>query len=182
MKLNIKDFAKVTSAVLALTYGQTAFGQTTDSQVFNVVVPQLVSIVAPGTDTIDTNIPANQVDGPMTFTGANTWQCTCNDGAGATVQFVAQDAFINPAGGTAVDADLTLAESADPNNVWTVSTATASTSGAGTTATVSAASTAPGDGSFDLTVVFDNTGGLYADLVAGTYTMTVVGTISGNTP
>jgi hypothetical protein len=63
--------------------------------------------------------------------------------------------------------------------VWGVTTASDATSGSGTTATVEAASTGAGSAEFDIDIVFNNTG-LFTDLVAGTYSTTVVGTITAN--
>ena len=182
MKVFLTRIVKTACVAAAMLNAESALSQTTDSQVFNVVVPQLVSIVAPATETIDTNNPANQIDGSMSFLATDPWQVTCNDAAGATVTFVAQGPFTNSAGGSSVNAALSIfGISSDPNSVWTTSIPTSATSGPGTTATVMAESTGAGPASFDVDIVFQNTG-LYSDLVAGTYTTTVVGTISGNTP
>lgn len=182
MRMNIKEVARVFSAVVVVAYSQSALGQTTDSQVFNVVVPTLVSITAPSTDTIDTTDPADQTDGPMTFTGDNIWTCTCNAGNGANVAFTADGPFEN--NGDLVAAGLALAVDAANSNVaanWTVDVPTGNTGTASATAgaTVSASSDSPGTGSLELTVTFDNSG-TYSDLVAGTYSMTVTGTITAN--
>lgn len=178
MKMNIKDVAKVLAAVAALAYGQTAFAQTLDDQVFTVTVPSLLSITAPANQTIDTT--TDQTDGNKVFTPSGPtdhWSVTCNSSNGATVDLTALSPFIN--GTSQRDARLDLAiGSGGPN--WGVSVATDVTDyGGGTnTATVQATSTAPGDGGLALTVTFVNT--TYADLTEGDYVMTVRGTISAN--
>lgn len=178
MKMNIKDYAKVLAAVVALCYGPSAFAQTQDDQVFTVTVPSLLSITAPANQTIDTT--TDQTDGNKVFTPSGPtehWAVTCNDADGASVDLTALTPFVN--GASQRDAQLDLAiGSGGPN--WVVDTASDVTDyGAGTnTATVEASSSAPGNGGLALTVTFVNT--TYADLTEGNYVMTVRGTISAN--
>lgn len=178
MKMNIKDLMKVLAAVVALGYGQTAFAQTQDDQLFVVTVPSLLSITAPANQTIDTTL--DQTDGNKVFTPAGPvdhWAVTCNNSNGASVDLTALTPFIN--GASQRDAQLDLAiGSGGPN--WTVSTASDATDYAlgDTTATVQAASSAPGNGGLALTVTFINT--TYGDLTEGNYSMIVRGTISAN--
>ncbi len=178
MKMSIRDLGKFLAAVVALAYGQTAFGQTTDNQVFTVTVPSLLSITAPANKTIDTT--TDQTDGNKVFTpggAVDHWAVTCNSSSGATVALTALTPFVN--GTSQRDAQLDLAIGSGGTN-WAVSVASDVTDyGGGTnTATVQAASTAPGDGGLALTVTFINT--TYSDLTEGDYVMTVQGTISAN--
>ena len=90
MKMNIRDLGKVLAAIVAVAYGQTTFGQTTDDQVFTVTVPSLLSITAPANATIDTT--TDQTDGNKVFTPggpADHWAVTCNSSNGATVDLTA---------------------------------------------------------------------------------------------
>ncbi len=178
MKMYTKDFAKILTAVVALSYGQMAFGQTQDDQTFTVTVPSLLSITAPANKTIDTT--TDQTDGNKVFTPGSPvdyWTVVCNSAAGATVNLVALSPFTN--GASERDARLDLAVgSGGPN--WAVTTASASTdySTSVDTATVQAQSSSPGIGGLALTVTFLNSS--YDTLTEGNYVMTVRGTISAN--
>ena len=178
MKMNIRDLGKVLAAIVAVAYGQTTFGQTTDDQVFTVTVPSLLSITAPANATIDTT--TDQTDGNKVFTPggpADHWAVTCNSSNGATVDLTALSPFIN--GSSQRDAQLDLAVgSGGPNWAVTVASDVTDYAGGTNTATVQAASTTPGTGGLALTVTFVNT--VYANLTEGDYVMTVQGTISAN--
>ena len=174
---NIRHFLPVLMLLGTLA---PANAQSTDSQVFNVDIPTLVSIAAPSTESFDMNNPSNQINGAVSFLDTAPWVCTSNSDKGATVEFEAQGPFTNSLGGAPIDATLSIyGIQSDPNGVWSVTIPSASTSGAGTTALVQATSTLPGPADFDVDITFNNPGG-FTDLVAGTYTTTVSGTISGN--
>ncbi|MCA9086314.1 MAG: hypothetical protein KDA81_19785 [Planctomycetaceae bacterium] len=175
MKLSIKSITKVVSAVVAMACCQTGFAQTTDSQVFRVRVPSVLSITSPADALVDTT--SDQTDGNKVFVPAGNWSVRCNAAAGATVNLTAQSPFINGTSKRDARLDLAVASGAP---TWAVSTATAQTDYAGSvsTATVQAASSKPGAGALTLTVTFINT--TYSDLTQGDYVMTVQGTIAAN--
>lgn len=154
---------------------QSAFAQTTDSQLFTVRVPSLLSITAPGDGFMDT--VTDQTDGNKVFTPAGNWTVVCNAAAGATVNLTAQSPFTN--GSSQRDASLALSV-ASGGPTWSVTTASAQTNyvGAVNTASVQATSSQPGSGQLRLVVTFLNS--TYSTLTQGDYVMTVQGTISAN--
>lgn len=143
-----------------------------------VRVPPRVTIAAPsGT----ASLTHDGTDGDQVFT-AERWTVSQNSPAGAVVTFTTEYAFTSTVSASLKrDARLDLAlDSAESVSGWTVSVATDQTAyeSAAEVARVRAASTAPGDAAFDLTVTFLT--GDVVTLASGDYSTTVVGTITAN--
>lgn len=147
----------------------------TDTQTFTVTVAPVLSINAPITggatiahDTTDTN---------QVFP-TQTWTAICNNGPGASLAFVITP-FVN--GTTKRNATLSAAvTSSGAGSGWAMTTASATTNYTlpSPNATVSAASTGPGNATFGLNVTFIDTN--YSVLPAGSFVSTVTGTITAN--
>ena len=178
MKMNIKDFTKVLAAVVAMACGHTAFGQATQN--FTVEVASSLTISAPG----DLTIPHDTTDASQSF-GVSDWTVTCNNGAGATVDFTTTAVFQNGS----VERDLTMDVSvvstdtdALGGNVWTVtpslSTFTSDYGAGNRSGQVQATSSGPGNATLGLAMTFvDND---YSLLPSGNYSVQVTGTITAN--
>ena len=178
MKLSIKDLTKVLSAVVAVACGHNAFGQATQN--FTVEVASSLTISAPG----DLTIPHDTTDSNQGF-GVSDWTVTCNNGAGATVDFTTTAVFENGA----VERDLTMEVSivstdttALGANVWSVTPAltsyTSDYASADRNGQVQATSAGPGNATLGLSMTFvDND---YSLLPSGNYTVQVTGTITAN--
>lgn len=157
-----------------------ANAQATDTEGFTVTVDAVLTVTAPSASV---SITHDQSDLNQAF-GAQQWTVQQNATAGASISFSTDQAFTHTTATTFKrDAKLDLAlASSDSGSGWAVSTATDQTDyGAATpdgVATVQAASTAPGDAAFDLTVTFVTSD--FSTLAAGNYTTTVTGTLTSN--
>jgi hypothetical protein len=175
MKRVVLTLAVALAAIAAGPQQLFAQATDTDTQTFTVTVAPILSINAPITggatiahDTTDTN----QVF-PL-----QTWSALCNNGLGASIDFVITP-FAN--GTTERNAQLVAAVlSSDASAAWAMTTASATTDYLSATpnATVSAASEGPGNASFGLTVTFIDSD--YSVLPAGSFVSTVTGTITAN--
>ena len=165
-----------TFAILASQQGAMAQPTATDSQTFNVVVESQLSIQAPAT----VSIIHDQTDTNQVF-AAQGWLARCNNGLGGTVSFSTATPFQAVVGATTYrrNAQMGLAVgTSDVGSGWAtvVSSATATT--VSPVATVSAASTAPGDATLNLSMTFvDNN---FSALPAATFSTTVTATITAN--
>ncbi len=150
----------------------------TASQKFTVTVPKRVSITAPVAQTA--TLPDSSAN--LTFP-AQTWQVRGNVVNGVAVTFVAQQPFTNTTDSSFVrDAKVTIAVASHTGPAtWTVAgTGSAQTdfASAVNTATVSASSNKTGQAAFNLTVDFLTVD--IAQVAAGDYETTVVGTVTEN--
>ena len=145
--------------------------------VYTVHVPPRITIAAPAT----ASLTHDGTDGAQVFT-AERWTVSQNSPAGTVVTFTTEYAFTSTISADLKrDARLDLAlDSARSASGWSVSLATGQTdyASASEVARVQAASTAPGDAAFDLTVTFIT--GDVVTLGAGDYATRVVGTITAN--
>lgn len=170
---------KVASGLMALAIvacAQNAFGQT---QSFTVEVASSVTLTAPG----DSTIPHDTTDANQSF-GVSNWGVTCNNGAGATVDFRTTAVFAN--GATERDLQMTVSvvstDSSGGSPVWAVNPALTTYSSdyanGNVAGHVQATSAGPGNANLGLAMVFvDND---YSLLPAGDYTVQVTGTITSN--
>ena len=168
-----------TASLLALTASDLR-AQVSDTETFTVTVPATLTITPPAASV---SVAHDQTDNDQVFS-AQQWLVTQNGSAGATVTFATNQAFTNTVATTIkrnAKLDLALASS-DSGSGWAVSVASDQTDYANVTpdevATVQAASTAPGDAAFDLTVTFITTD--FSTLASGSYVTTVTGTITAN--
>lgn len=177
MNKSIKDVTRVLAAVVALSYGHTAFGQTT--QTFTVEVASALTLIAPA----DATISHDETDSSQSF-GVSGWGVTCNNAAGATVDFTTSAVFANGA----TNRDLTMSASVvssdivGGNPVWTVTPSLATYSSdyanGNVTGQVQAVSSGAGNATLGLAMVFvDND---FSVLPSGNYSVTVTGTITAN--
>jgi len=161
-------------AVLAVQSGAQA--QTSDSQTFNVVVPSVLSITAPP----DISINHDQSDANQVFP-AQGWLAKSNNGIGATVSFSTATEFRATVGATTYsrNAQMNLGVgSAEAGSGWATVVSSATATSAAPVATVSAASSAPGDGTLNLTMTFVDSD--FSLLPAATFSTTVTATITAN--
>ena len=163
--------------IAALTVSD-ASAQVSDTQNFTVTVDPELTITAP----VAVSITHDTTDANQVF-AAQSWTVTQNASAGAAVTFSTNQAFTNATANMKRNAKLDLAiATSDSAAGWTVSVASNQTDYANATpdeiATVSAASTAPGDAAFNLTVTFVDTD--FSVLASGNYVTTVTGTITAN--
>lgn len=177
MNKNIKDVTRILTAVVALSYGHMAFGQQT--QTFTVQVASALSLIAPE----DAIISHNEADENQSF-GVSGWGVTCNNAAGATVDFTTNAVFANGA----IERDLTMTvsvvstDSVGGTPVWAVTPALTSYSSdyanSDVDGQVQAVSSGAGNATLGLAMVFvDND---FSVLPSGNYTVTVTGTITAN--
>jgi len=171
--------------MLALSgWATTAAAQSTDSsqQTFEVYVPPRLSgrVAIQGPVNVQIYHDGTSDDQPFAM---QRWDVGCNNRRGATVTFETNRAFRLTGGGPPVKRDarleLDILAAEAPAN-WVVTQSVAQTnyrSGiAAERVTVAAESTAPGDATFNLRVLFITED--YATLRQGDYTMRVTGTIT----
>jgi len=179
MKFNIKEYARVLSAVVALTYSATTFGQA-PSQTFTVVVGDVLSVTAPE----DLSINHDETDADQTFSVAN-WPVLSNNAAGATVDFTTDAVFVN--GTTERDLVMTVSvvstdNDASSNPVWAVTPALTTYSSdyanSDVDGQVQAASAGPGNATLGLAMTFVDDD--YSLLPSGNYVVEVTATITAN--
>lgn len=158
--------------------GYYGFSATSDSQLFRVNVPGRISIVAPTVSPLRTHVAGNANLG---FPRQN-WVARSNAVAGATVILQTATCFQHTTSSAAKrDGRLALRVlSSSGPGLWTVTRATDRTRyGTGDEdAHVQAVCSEIGEAQLGLTVTFLT--GVGADLEAGDYSMTVVGTITAN--
>ena len=185
-----KRLRNLTSIAAALTVfaacESTMAQQTTDSQVFTVTVPSVLSITAPSDQSANHDGTDNdQVFSPGALS-ADHWQVVCNATNGASVSIRTLSAFVHTTDGNFQrDASVALGISytdLDPSNnpVWTTGTTTDQTNYVGNDgeAEVTASSGSPGRASLAVTVAFITD--TYSTLLEGDYRTTLEGTISAN--
>lgn len=175
MKRIVLAIVAAAAAVVGAPAGAQAQLTDSDTQTFTVTIAPVISINAPITGGV--TIAHNTLDANQAF-AAQTWTAISNNGAGATVDFVITP-FSN--GTTQRNARLTTGlASSDAGSGWSMTTITGTTDYTSGTpnATVSAASTAPGNATFGLNVTFLDTD--YSLLPAGSFVSTVTGTITAN--
>ncbi len=180
MKMCIEDFTTVLTAVVALSYSGSAFAQLNGTQTFTVTVNSAMSITSPsGGNAV---LAHDTTDANQSFSASDTdWDVISNSGTGATVTFTNSGLFTNTVGSNIYTRNLTmdLTETTNTDNVWAVSGPTTFTSTSGTTTgSLQAVSTGPGHATLGLNVTFLDTD--YSLLPAGSYVMTVTGTIAAN--
>lgn len=153
-----------------------------DSQTLTATVDEMLRVTAP-VGAAATH-PGTDADMEFSPDPLDPWAIESNASGGATVNFVAGQPFTHATDATYkrdVQLSLSLASS-DSGSGWSVSTASASTDYAAatpvTTATVTAASTAAGDATFDLTVTLKT--GSFSTMAVGDYTTTITGTLTAN--
>ena len=115
--------------------------------------------------------------------GLQQWEIHSNAKKGASVNFQTTNAFRNTFGGVTIKRDAKIQLDIDRQEVaanWVVTSAVSQTNYAvgNEVAVVSAISAAPGDATFNVRVTFIETD--FSALRAGTYSTTVVGTITAN--
>lgn len=176
MKRFVLALVAAAAAVVAAPSGAFAQASDTDTQTFTVTVAPVLSINAPLTGGV--TIAHNGSDANQTFT-TQTWTAVCNNGLGASVNFVITP-FAN--GTTKRNASLSASiTSSDAGAAWAMTVASGTTDYTNAVlpnATVAAASTGPGNANFGLNVVFLDTD--YSALPAGSFVSTVTGTITAN--
>jgi hypothetical protein len=152
-------------------------GQTTDSQLFTVRVPQNISISAPS----DVLINHDLSNTDQAF-AAQAWDVRGNTATGVTVNFSVNTPFIHQTNNTFKrDAKLSLAKGTTTGTAnWTVTSSTDQTNyaGAKNNATVTAASDGAGRANMLVSVTFIT--GDVGSVLAGDYVTTVTGTVSAN--
>ncbi|MEZ6067301.1 MAG: hypothetical protein R3B90_16715 [Planctomycetaceae bacterium] len=164
-------------AAIGMVAPQAAKAQATasDTQTFVVRIRPVISITAPSNRVL---IRHDRTDANQTF-DPQLWVATTNNATGASIDWEITP-FAN--GSTQRNARLTASvDSSDAAAAWTMGTATATTdytSLVSPNADVTASSTGPGDGGFNLVVDFLDTD--YSQLPAGDFVSTVVGTITAN--
>lgn len=171
---------KVTGGFVALALVACAQNAAAQNQSFTVEVASSVTLTAPE----DSTIPHDTTDANQSF-GVSNWGVTCNNGAGATVDFRTTAVFVN--GSTERDLEMTVSivstdTDAGGSPVWSVTPALTTYSSdyaSGDRAGhVQATSGGPGNATLGLAMVFvDND---YSLLPAGDYTVQVTGTITSN--
>lgn len=171
---------KVAGSFVALVVVTCAQNAAAQNQTFTVEVASSVTLTAPE----DASIPHDTTDANQSF-GVSNWGVTCNNGAGATVDFRTTAVFQN--GSTERDLQMTVSiVSSDTdtggNAVWSVNPALTTYSsdyaGSDRAGHVQATSAGPGNATLGLAMVFvDND---YSLLPAGDYTVQVTGTITSN--
>ena len=162
---------------LAMLAGESrAQAQTSASQTYSVVIPSVMSITAPG----GVSINHDQTDANQAFPSQG-WSAKCNNGLGATVSFSTNGPFQASVAGTTYkrNAQMNLSVgSAESGSGWATVVSSATATPDVGVATVSAASSAPGNATLNLLVTFiDNH---FSLLPAGTFTTTVTATIAAN--
>lgn len=177
MNKSIKEVTRILTAVVALSYGHMAFGQNT--QTFTVEVASALTLTAPE----DAVIAHNENDANQAFE-PSSWGVTCNNAAGATVNFTTDAVFQN--GATERDLTMTVSvistDDVSGTPVWTATPALTTFSSdyanSSVAGQVQAASTGAGNATLGLSMIFvDND---YSLLPSGNYTVTVTGTITAN--
>lgn len=151
----------------------------TDSQFFLVNVPARISIVPPNPGVSTPYGGTGNAD--IRFARQN-WLAKSNSLTGATVLFETTTCFLHDTEATSKrDGRLALrVNSQSGPGLWTVSRASDTTNyySGDEVARVQAYNNGPGQADLGLTVTFLT--GIGADLVAGDYSLTVVGTITAN--
>lgn len=170
-----KFLTGVFCALVVLASQSGAFAQTA-TQTFSVGVPSTLSITAPAA----VSIIHNQLDANQVFP-VQAWAARCNNGVGGTVVFETGSAFQAMVNGTTYrrNAQMTLSVgSADAGSGWATVVSSDSTTDQDGVATVTAASTGPGDASLNLLMTFiDND---FSVLPAATFSLIVTATITAN--
>ena len=164
-------------AMAILTNAQT-FGQASDTELFTVTAPTVLTVTSPAASVTITH---DKTDSDQVFS-VQSWTVAQNGAIGASISFATDQAFTNTVTSSFKrDAKLDLAlASSDTGSGWALTTSTDTTDygTADGVATVSAASTAPGDAASNLTVTFITTD--FSTMASGDYAMTVTGTITSN--
>lgn len=180
MKMNIKDFAAVLTVAIALSYSSVVSAQLSGTQTFTVTVDSALSITPPSGG--NATLAHDTTDANQSFSSSDTdWDVISNSGTGATVTFTNDGLFTNTVGANTYTRNLTmdLTETTDTDSVWAVSGAASFTSTSGTPiGSLQAVSTGPGHATLGLNVTFLDTD--YSLLPAGSYVMTVTGTVAAN--
>ncbi len=148
-----------------------------DTQTFNLTVNSNITITAPVATVAATEA---DTDTDTTF-AVQTWTVTCNSDAGGMATFSTANVFVHTANASRrADVQLDLGLGTTVEGDWAIvqSTDTTDYDASDLVATVSASSSIPSDAELDLTVTFKNTNSSL--LTAGTYSVTVTGTIAAN--
>lgn len=178
MKKINKVFTAALATGLVTLATSLSFGQVSDTEVFTVTAPVVLTVTAP---TATIGITHDKTDANQVF-AVQSWTVAQNGSIGATISFATGTAFVNTVTSSFKrDAKLDLAlASSDTGSGWAITTATDTTDygSADGVATVAAASTAPGDAAFNLTVTFITTD--FSTMASGDYATTVTGTITSN--
>ncbi len=167
------------AAVGSLLIPQLAEAQQTDSasQRFIVSVPGNVQIIAP----VDAFLVHDESNADQVFP-PQQWQVRGNVTTGVTTTFEVQTPFVHsldPAELADAQLDISIASTLGPA-IWTVNTATDATdyNGGDNDALVQISSAFVGWAFADLTVTFRTVA--FAQLMAGSYETTVIGTVTEN--
>lgn len=161
------------AVLVCLGLSTSAQAQVNDSELFRVTVKSRLSIAAP-TGTVSQF--HDETDNDQSFP-LQRWTVISNNVAGATAVFETTQAFTHTVDST-YKRDASLALALVSGTSWNVTTPTATTAYASSNEVVSVAaeSSGPGSAAFDLAVsLVEET---FADLAAGDYEMTVVGTLT----
>ncbi|MEZ6090553.1 MAG: hypothetical protein R3C05_21540 [Pirellulaceae bacterium] len=170
-----RQHAPILATLLCLAFSSSSQAQLTDSELFRVTVKPRMSIAAPtGTVSQFHDETDNNQNFPL-----QRWLVVSNHVAGATAVFETTQAFTHTVDST-YKRDASLSLSLVSGSTWNVTTPTATTAYASSDEVVSVAaeSTGPGSAAFDLAVSLVEEA--FADLAAGDYEMTVVGTLTAN--
>ena len=176
MKTMNRVFATMVALSLLILTTNLAFSQANDTTVFTVTAPVVLTVTAPAATA---GITHDETDNDNAFP-VQSWTVAQNGHSGASISFATDQAFTNTVTSSFkrdCKLDLALASS-DTGSGWAVTTASDQTDygSADGVATVAAASTAPGDAAFNLTVTFITVD--WSTMASGDYDLTVTGTIT----
>ena len=182
MLQKVSKLAALMAVATVMTSTSSLFGQVNSSQTFTVTVGSDLSVTPPsGGNAI---LAPDQTDSNQDFAAGGTdvdWHVLSNSGNGATISFANDGLFTNTIGPNFYTRNLyfEIVETSVPSGVWAVSGSPNFTSSSlSPTATLQSTSTGQGNASFAVNARFiDNN---YSLLPAGTYVMTITGTVSAN--